>query len=137
MKDGILRGKPSAGGTLPFNDCSKATQGALNTLVGQRIGSFIARVAVVPPDPTPIDGVTAADQQRIQPLPQINIFDRRLGGRAPAPGLPPVYPLGDTFEYVLAVEVKSDVAGPSKRGQRLNHCGHFHAVVGGTQLATK
>ena len=38
---------------------SDTAQGTLNTLVGQRIGPLIAGVAVVAPDPAPVDGVAA------------------------------------------------------------------------------
>ena len=38
---------------------SKAAQGALHALVGQRIGALVTWIAVVAPDPAPVDGMTA------------------------------------------------------------------------------
>ena len=48
-----------------------------------------------------------------------------------------MYPFGDAFEDILAVDVERDGARPLECGQRLDDRHHFHAVVGRPEFATK
>ena len=98
---------------------------------------LIAWVAVVPFDPAPVNFVARGAHQFIEPLPEIDIFNRRLGRCFPAPGFPARDPLRDALEHILTVHMKRDVAGALERRQRFNHSQHLHAVVGGVEFATK
>ena len=101
--------------------------------VGQRIGALVAGVAGMALDPAPIDRVLRG--QRIQALPEVDVLHRLLVGRLPAALLPVVDPRRDALAHVLAVGVKLHAAVALERGQRFDHGGEFHAVVGGERFA--
>ena len=61
-----------------------------HTAIGQRVRPLVARVAGMPLDPVPFNLVHAAMHQRIQPLPQVGVFDGLPGSRFPPFGLPPM-----------------------------------------------
>ena len=67
--------------------------------------------------------------QRIQALPQFNVFHRLLVGRGPAACLPAVYPFGDAVLHVHAVGVDGHRTALLQGRQRLDCCRQFHAVV--------
>ncbi len=74
-------------------------------------------------------------ESRIEPLPQVDILDRLLLGRAPAVALPLRHPGQDAVAQVLTVGMDVDQARPLERVERRD-CGHeLHAVVGGMRLA--
>jgi hypothetical protein len=120
-----------------FKFALNSAEGALYTHICQAVSPLVARVARMSFDPAPVDGVPARADQRVQPLPQVHVFDRRLGRCAPASGLPAVNPFGDALAHIFAVKVKGDLAGLFKGRQGFNHCRDFHAVVGRAQLAAK
>ena len=101
--------------------------------VGQGVGPFIARIAVVSAHPAPVDRVAAIAHELVQPLPQVDVFHRLFGCSAPTLGLPSGQPLGDSLEHVLAVQVQRQGAWPLQGLQSLNNGLQFHPVVGGTQ----
>jgi hypothetical protein len=78
--------------------------------VGQRVGALVALMPGVAAHPVPLNAVTALGDQRIELLPQVDIFHRLLGRGAPAPGLPAGHPFGDALAHVLAVQVQVDLA---------------------------
>lgn len=67
----------------------------------------------------------------IQPLPQIDIFDRFFVGGFPTAFLPVMDPTGDALAHVLAVGAERHGAGHGQRFQRHDRRHHFHAVIGG------
>lgn len=108
-----------------------------DALIGKRVGALVTRVTCVPLDPAPSDFVPAGLHEGIHLLPQIGIFDGRLGGSAPAPSFPPVDPFGNALAHVLAVQVQIHLTGALERLQGLDHGHHFHAVIGRLSLTTK
>ena len=129
------RSETRAGSALRVN--AAIGQGHFDTFIGQGVRPLIAGVPGMAAHPTPVDLMPAIADHSVQTLPKINVFHRRLGSRAPATGLPAVNPLGDALEYVFAVQMHSDLAGPFQGGQGLDHSHDLHAVVGRAQLAAK
>src|SRR5258708_13328433 len=78
---------------------------------------------------------TTACQQRVEPLPKIDVLDRLAVCGAPAVALPLVDPRENAVAQVLAVGVNVHETGALECFQRRD-CGHqFHAVVSGVSLA--
>src|SRR5579859_4856097 len=102
-------------------------------LVGQPVGSFVLGMPRMAFHPVPL--YLMASRQRIQLLPQIDIFNRLLVGGEPAAALPVVHPLGNPFHHVQRVGVELDAARPLKRLERADCGGELHAVVSRVGLA--
>ena len=103
-------------------------------MVGERIGTLLAGVAIVAAHPVPFDLVWAMGQKCIELLPQVDVFNRLARGRFPAFGLPPLHPFGDAFAHVLAVHINAHTAWALKRLERLNDSRQLHTVVGGERF---
>src|SRR5258708_20245971 len=79
---------------------------------------------------------TTACQQRVEPLPKIDVLDRLAVCGAPAVALPLVDPRENAVAQVLAVGVNVHETGALECFQRRD-CGHqIHAVVRGVSLAS-
>jgi CRP-like cAMP-binding protein len=109
----------------------------VDSLVGQRIRPFVARIAGVPLDPAPFDLVSAFRHQLVELLPKFDVLDRLFGRRAPALGLPAADPFSDAHAHVLAVQVERDLARALERAQPFDDRLQFHAVVGGVEFAAE
>src|SRR5437763_2931087 len=96
--------------------------------IGQRVGALVAGVARMAAHPAPFHVVQVA--QRIEPLPQLGVLHGLLVRGLPAALLPAVDPFGDALAHVFAVGVDRHVAGALEGGERLDHRGELHAVVG-------
>src|SRR5262245_28753262 len=83
----------------------------------------------------PMPANSMACQERIEPLPEIDIPDRPPIGGAPAVAFPLVDPRQDAISQILAVGMNVDETGPLERFQRRDRGHQLHAVVGGMRLA--
>ena len=107
-----------------------ATQNLVYAHVGQCIGPFVARIAGVTFDPTPLKHMARAGDQMIELLPKVGIFNRLLGGSSPALGFPAVDPLRDALANIFAVQVNRQLAGSLQCQKSLDDRCQFHAVIG-------
>ena len=82
-----------------------------DTTVGKRVRTLVARIAGMASNPVPFDAMSRRRDQFVQTLPQLDILDWLLRRGAPAPGFPPVDPLGDALAHVLAVQIQRHSAG--------------------------
>src|ERR1700675_4590200 len=99
----------------------------------QLIGALVERVPCMPTQPVPAHAMRGCE--RIEPLPEIDILDRLLVGRAPAVAFPLMYPSHDAVAQILAVGMDVDEARPLERIERGDRGHELHAVVGGMGLA--
>src|SRR5258708_17903625 len=90
-------------------------------------------MACVAFDPAPVDLVTAGGF--VEATPEVLVFHRSLGHRAPAARLPQRQPLADAVAHILAVGVQLHTTGAFQRIERLDGGGELHAVVGGRRFA--
>ena len=108
---------------------------AIHAAVGQRVGAFVAGVAVVAAHPVPVHVVLR--RQSVQALPQSTFFTGFLSAVRQPRCFQPWIQVGDAVLHVLAVGVERHLAAALSAGQRLDHRGEFHAVVGGGALAAE
>src|SRR3954468_768364 len=104
-----------------------------NSLVRQRVSAFVFRVPCVSLHPMPLYLMFGGE--RVELFPQVDIFDRRPVGGAPAFALPVVDPLRDALLHVDRVGVEPHAARALQRLERADHREQLHAVVGRGRLA--
>src|SRR5690554_2613420 len=95
---------------------SGALAGGVDGLVGKRIGPLVARVAAMPLDPVPLDGVAMGLLEQFPP--QLGILYRLLAGGLPAALDPVMDPLGDAATQVLRIGPELDATRPLEFPQR-------------------
>jgi len=104
--DAMLRGLSlSRGGT--------ASAGFGDAGPRDRVGPLVFRVTGVTAHPLPVDDVPGS--RGVEPLPEIDILDRLLVGRAPVAPFPAVDPFGNAVAEILAVAVEPDTARALQR----------------------
>ena len=104
-------------------------QERLHALARQLVGPLVLGVAGVTAHPMPFHLVALL--RRVEPLPQLDVLDRRARRRPPALALPAVDPRADALLHVLGVGVKIDARGLGERFERRDRRHQLHAVVGG------
>src|SRR5262249_9106705 len=105
----------------------------LESLARQLVGALVEGVAGMAAYPMPAHAMTC--QQRIEPLPKIDVPDRLSVRSAPAVALPLIDPRQNAVAQILAVGVDIDETRPLQRFERGDRRHQFHAVVGGVRLA--
>src|SRR5581483_9722333 len=101
--------------------------------VGERVGSFVLRMAGVAFHPVPL--YLMARRRGIELLPQVHVLHRLLVRGKPAAPLPRMQPLRDALHDVDRVRSELHPARPLERLQGADGGGQLHAVVRGLRLA--
>lgn len=96
---------------------------------GQLVATLVFGVPGMAFDPIPAQDMGLNGQ--IQPLPEIDIFDRFFLRRLPAALFPVMNPQGNALANVLAVGADNHLAGAFQCFQGDNGRHKLHAVVGG------
>src|SRR5439155_4973059 len=86
-------------------------------------------------EPAPADLVARA--LCLELTPQVVVLHRFAAQRAPTLDLPTRQPLRDAIAQILGVGKERHLARFLERAQRFNRRFDFHAVVGGSRLATR
>lgn len=102
---------------------------ALSGVPGQSIAALVLRVTGMAFDPMPFDVMSC--YLLVQSLPQIDVFNRLLIGRAPAILPPVVDPLIDTVFNILTVSGEIHPTALIQRCQRFHGSEQFHTIIGG------
>src|SRR5438270_4627761 len=100
--------------------------------VRQLVRPLVLRVAGMASDPVPLHVVQGC--QLVEPLPQVDILHRFLGGGAPAAALPVVHPFRDPPRHVQRIGIEPHPAGALERREGADRRGEIHEVVRGAGL---
>lgn len=99
------------------------------------IHTFIIGMTSVPLDP--VEAELVSGLKYIEFFPQLLIFHRFFVCGTPAPRLPPLHPLRQAFQDVLAVGMQGDTRRAGQGLKAFDDSGEFHAVVGGVGFAAR